>query len=83
MGAPHKYRVQISRGGSKSYRYFDTLEQALSYEHPREVDPFGFARKQPRITIQENFDGELNKYRKVEGLVSIKIERGKVTMKAL
>jgi len=84
MGTPSKYRVQIARrGGGKSWRYFDTLDDALAYEHPIEHDPFGYPRKQPKITIQENVDGKLNKYKKVEGLVTIKFGNGKVELKAM
>lgn len=78
---PSQYRVRISRNGGQSFRYFATLDEALAYEHPKECDPFGYPRKQPRITIQENVDGKVNKYRNVEGLATITFRPGKVTVR--
>lgn len=76
------YRVRISRRkGSCSYRYFDTLDEALAYEHPPESDPFGYPRRKPRITIQANVDGILNKYQNVEGLATITFHRNRITVK--
>lgn len=80
---PPKYRVRIARNGGASFRYFDTLDEALSYDHPQEFDFFGLPRRKPRITVQENVNGERNKYKKVDGLVSIRVGGGKVTVRAL
>jgi hypothetical protein len=50
-------------------------------EHPQEFDQFGNRRKKPRITIQHNVDGILNKYRIVEGLGTIVCYSNKITVK--
>lgn len=77
-----KYRVRISRNGSQAYRYFDTLDDALAYEHPQEYDPFGYPRKgKPRITIQENVNGVQNKYKNVDGLATIHIGGRKIQVR--
>lgn len=66
---PPKYQVQITHYGShKSFRYFETLEEAQDYTHPVEYDFMGYPRKHPRITIKEFVGGKpfAWKYKKVK-----------------